>query len=46
MALTQTTEMHADDVDAIDELRGVYDQLKAELAKIIVGQEQIGRAHV
>jgi MoxR-like ATPase len=41
MALTQTTEMHADDVDAIDELRGVYDQLKAELAKIIVGQEQV-----
>jgi len=41
MVLTQTTEMHADDVDAIDELRGVYDQLKAELAKIIVGQEQV-----
>ena len=42
MKNTQTTDqMHADDVAAIDELRNVYDQLKEELAKIIVGQEQV-----
>ena len=32
--------MH-DDVAAIDELRDVYRKLKAELSKIIVGQEQV-----
>lgn len=37
----QVTEMHADDVAAIDELREVHQQLKQELAKIIVGQEQV-----
>ena len=34
-------QMHADDVAAIDELRSVYNQLKQELAKIIIGQEQV-----
>ena len=42
MKKTQITDqMHADDVAAIDELRSVYDQLKQELAKIIIGQEQV-----
>ncbi|HIE96458.1 MAG TPA: AAA family ATPase [Planctomycetes bacterium] len=36
-----TTELHADDVAAIDELRQVYQNLKAELAKIIVGQDKV-----
>ncbi len=31
----------ADDVDAIDELRGVYDRLRVELGKIIVGQHSV-----
>jgi MoxR-like ATPase len=31
----------SDDVAAIDELRDVYRKLKAELSKIIVGQEQV-----
>ncbi len=30
-----------DDVDAIDELRQVYSRLRAELGKIIVGQEKV-----
>ena len=33
--------MHADDVTAIDELRGVYGRLKKELSRVIVGQEQV-----
>ena len=42
MAMTQNSDqMHANDVAAIDELRSVYDQLKGELAKIIIGQEQV-----
>ena len=42
MATTPNNDgMHADDVAAIDELRNVYDQLKASLAKIIIGQEQV-----
>ena len=42
MTPTQNTDtMHADDVAAIEELREVYDQLKASLAKIIIGQEQV-----
>jgi MoxR-like ATPase len=36
-----TTELHSDDVAAIDELRQVYHNLKAELAKIIVGQDKV-----
>ena len=42
MTITQNSDqMQADDVTAIDELRSVYDQLKGELAKIIIGQEQV-----
>ena len=42
MTMTQDSDqMHANDVAAIDELRSVYDQLKGELAKIIIGQEQV-----
>ena len=42
MTMTQNNDqMHANDVAAIDELRSVYDQLKGELAKIIIGQEQV-----
>ena len=40
----QTTvpeELEADDVTAIDELRAAYDQLRQELAKIIVGQDAV-----
>ena len=33
--------LHSDDVEAIDELRDIYRQLKAELARIIVGQESV-----
>ena len=38
---TMTSSLPSDDVAAIDELRDVYRKLKAELAKIIVGQEQV-----
>ena len=42
MTMTQNSDqMHANDVAAIDELRSVYNQLKGELAKIIIGQEQV-----
>ena len=42
MTMAQNSDqMHANDVAAIDELRSVYDQLKGELAKIIIGQEQV-----
>ena len=42
MTITQNSDqMQADDVTAIDELRSVYDRLKGELAKIIIGQEQV-----
>lgn len=43
MSETQTTaeDLQADDVAAIDELRTAYDQLKQELSKIIVGQEDV-----
>lgn len=42
MIMTQNSDqMQADDVAAIDELRSVYDRLKGELAKIIIGQEQV-----
>lgn len=40
-AITPTQELHSDDVAAIDELRSVYQKLKAELAKVIVGQEEV-----
>ena len=35
------SELHSDDVAAIDELRQVHQKLKAELAKVIVGQETV-----
>ena len=35
------SELQSDDVAAIDALRDVYRQLKQELSKIIVGQEQV-----
>ncbi len=42
MPATQTPqEMHVDDVAAIDELREIYQKLKAELAKVIVGQDRV-----
>ena len=42
MTMTQNSDqMHANDVAAIDELRNVYDRLKGELTKIIIGQEQV-----
>ena len=34
-------ELHSNDVQAIDELRGVYQKLRAELAKVIVGQDSV-----
>ena len=40
-ATDSVQEMHADDVAAIDELREVHKKLKAELSKIIVGQERV-----
>ena len=38
---TDVSPLQSDDVAAIDELRDVYRKLKAELSKIIVGQEQV-----
>ena len=38
---TLMPELGSDDVAAIDELRGVYDSLKSELARVIVGQESV-----
>lgn len=38
---TTTPSLQSDDVAAIDELRDIYRRLKAELSKIIVGQEQV-----
>jgi MoxR-like ATPase len=38
---TTAPALLSDDVAAIDELRDVYQKLKAELSKIIVGQEQV-----
>lgn len=35
------TELHTDDVAGIDELGKVYQQLKNELAKVIVGQDDV-----
>ncbi len=36
-----TATLSEDDVQAIDELRGAYDRLKAELARVIVGQSAV-----
>ncbi len=42
MTNTESTDsMHADDVAAIDELRQSYQQMCAELGKIIVGQQAV-----
>lgn len=42
MTHTNTTDpMHADDVAAIDELRQGYEQMCAELGRIIVGQQSV-----
>ena len=38
---TAAQSLQSDDVAAIDELRDVYRKLRAELSKIIVGQEQV-----
>ena len=38
---TTAPPLQSDDVAAIDELRDVYRQLRAELSKIIVGQERV-----
>jgi MoxR-like ATPase len=38
---TAVSPLQSDDVAAIDELRDVYRKLKAELSRIIVGQEQV-----
>jgi MoxR-like ATPase len=38
---TTAPSLQSDDVAAIDELRDVYRKLKAELSKIIVGQERV-----
>ncbi len=38
---TDVSPLQSDDVAAIDELRDVYRKLKAELSKIIVGQEKV-----
>jgi MoxR-like ATPase len=38
-ALSSSSSLSRDDVSAIDELRGKYKDLRAELAKVIIGQE-------
>ena len=35
------SSIHADDVAAIDDLRRMYDQLRNELGRVIVGQEKV-----
>ncbi len=40
-ASAATPQLGSDDVAAIDSLRGVYDSLKAELSRVIVGQEDV-----
>jgi MoxR-like ATPase len=37
----QAPSLHADDVAAIDELRGIFERLRAELAQVIVGQDSV-----
>ena len=41
MTTVQSTELHADDVAAIDELRQDYQQMCEELGKVIVGQQSV-----
>lgn len=41
MSTVEKTELHSDDVSSIDELGKVYAQLKGELAKVIVGQDEV-----
>ena len=36
-----TPKLHADDVTAIDELRGTYERLQTELGRVIVGQHNV-----
>lgn len=40
-SVTENMNMASDDVAAIDELREVYQKLKGELGKIIVGQQEV-----
>lgn len=41
MSTATVPELHSDDVAAIDELRKVYQKLKTELGKVIVGQSDV-----
>jgi MoxR-like ATPase len=41
VGIESETKLASDDVAAIDELRDDYDRLKAELARIVVGQENV-----
>ncbi|MEZ6127179.1 MAG: AAA family ATPase [Planctomycetaceae bacterium] len=41
MSTATAHELHSDDVAAIDELREVYQKLKTELGKVIVGQDAV-----
>src|SRR6185503_11039600 len=39
--MTEPTQTSASDVAAIDQLREVYGQIRAELAKVIIGQDLV-----
>ncbi|MFM7412194.1 MAG: AAA family ATPase [Planctomycetota bacterium] len=39
LAAPTTPDLHADDVAALERLRGVYGRLRRELARVIIGQE-------
>ena len=41
MSTVDKAELHSDDVAGIDELGKIYQRLKSELAKVIVGQEDV-----
>ena len=41
MSTVDKTELHSDDVAGIDELGKVFQRLKSELAKVIVGQDDV-----
>ena len=41
MSTVDKTELHSDDVAGIDELGKIYQKLKVELAKVIVGQDDV-----
>src|SRR5271169_2205259 len=41
VAAPQTQRLSEDDVQAIDQLRLTYDKLRAELARVIVGQDRV-----